>query len=69
VVWAQDRAPVEGSFEHGNEPSGSLLCGDILEWSHNWQLLVTFRTHYSVSRNFSKDTRFFSLLSPVKLSP
>jgi hypothetical protein len=30
---------VEGSYEHGNEPSGSLKCWEVLEWLHNWQLL------------------------------
>jgi hypothetical protein len=31
--------PVEGSCEHGDEPSGSLKCWKILEYLHNWQLL------------------------------
>jgi hypothetical protein len=30
---------VEGSCEHGDEPSGSLKCWEVLEWLHNWQLL------------------------------
>jgi hypothetical protein len=30
---------VEGSCEHGNEPSGSIKCWEVLEWLHNWQLL------------------------------
>jgi hypothetical protein len=30
---------VEGSCEHGNEPSGSIKCWEFLEWLHNWQLL------------------------------
>jgi hypothetical protein len=30
---------VEGSCEHGNEPSGSIKCWVILEWLHNWLLL------------------------------
>jgi hypothetical protein len=31
---------VEGSCEHGDEPSGSLkLLGNFSEWLHNWQLL------------------------------
>jgi hypothetical protein len=30
---------VEGSCEHGNEPTGSIKCWDVLEWLHNWQLL------------------------------
>jgi hypothetical protein len=39
IVWggmdwinlAQDRDPLEGSCEHGNEPSGSIKCWEILE--------------------------------------
>jgi hypothetical protein len=31
--------PVEGSCEHGNEPSGSIKCWEVLEYVHNWQLL------------------------------
>jgi hypothetical protein len=30
---------VEGSCEHGNEPSGSIKWWEFLEWLHNWQLL------------------------------
>jgi hypothetical protein len=30
---------VEGSCEHGNEPSGSIKSWEVLEWLHNWQLL------------------------------
>jgi hypothetical protein len=30
---------VKGSFERGNEPSGSVKRWEILEWLHNWQLL------------------------------
>jgi hypothetical protein len=31
---------VEGSCEHGNEPSGSLKnCWEVFEWLHNWWLL------------------------------
>jgi hypothetical protein len=32
--------PMEGSCEHGNEPSGSIKCWEILEYLHNWQFLV-----------------------------
>jgi hypothetical protein len=28
-----------GSCEHGNEPSGSIKCCDVLELLHNWRLL------------------------------
>jgi hypothetical protein len=30
---------VEGSCEHGIEPSGSIKCWGVLEGLHNWQLL------------------------------
>jgi hypothetical protein len=30
--------PVEGTCEHGNEPSGSIKCWEILEWLNSWQL-------------------------------
>jgi hypothetical protein len=31
--------PMEGSFEHGDGPSGSLRLLGFSEWLHNWQLL------------------------------
>jgi hypothetical protein len=34
-----DSRPVEGSCEHGNEPSGSLKCWEVPEWLQNWLLL------------------------------
>jgi hypothetical protein len=30
---------VKGSCEHGNEPSGSVKCWEVLEWLRHWQLL------------------------------
>jgi hypothetical protein len=30
---------VEGSCEHGIEPSGSIKCWEVLEGQHNWRLL------------------------------
>jgi hypothetical protein len=40
IELAQDRDPVEGSCEHGAEPSGSFKnCWEFSEWLHNWQLL------------------------------
>jgi hypothetical protein len=30
---------VEGSFEPGIEPSGSMKSWEVLEWLHNWRLL------------------------------
>jgi hypothetical protein len=31
--------PMEGSCEHGNEPSGSIKHWEVLEWLHNWRVL------------------------------
>jgi hypothetical protein len=31
IQWAQDRDQVAGSCEHGNEPSGSIKCGEFLD--------------------------------------
>jgi hypothetical protein len=47
IVWggmdrihlAQDRSQFEGCCEHGNEPSDSIKCWEVLEWLHNWHLL------------------------------
>jgi hypothetical protein len=33
------QGPAEGSYEQGNEPSGSIKCSEILEWLSNWWLL------------------------------
>jgi hypothetical protein len=30
---------VEGPCKHGNKPSGSIKCWEILEWLRNWRLL------------------------------
>jgi hypothetical protein len=35
----QDREPVAGSCEHGNEPSGSIKRWEILEYLSDWRLL------------------------------
>jgi hypothetical protein len=39
IALAQDRVPVEGSREHGNEPSGSVICWKVFEYLHNWLCL------------------------------
>jgi hypothetical protein len=39
IDLAQDRDPVEGSCEHGDQPSGLLKWWEVPEWLHNWQLL------------------------------
>jgi hypothetical protein len=31
IDLAQDRVPMEGSYEHGNKPSGSIKCWEVLE--------------------------------------
>jgi hypothetical protein len=38
IDLAQDRDQLRGSCEHGNEPSGSIKCWEVLEQLHNWQL-------------------------------
>jgi hypothetical protein len=30
---------MEGTYEHGIEPSGCIKFWKLLEWLHNWQLL------------------------------
>jgi hypothetical protein len=30
---------VLGSCEHGIEPSGSIICWEVLDWLYNWLLL------------------------------
>jgi hypothetical protein len=40
--------PVEGSCEHGIEPSGSIKCWEFLEGLHNWRLLKEGSAHVSV---------------------
>jgi hypothetical protein len=41
---------VEGSCEHGNEPSGTIECWEILEYVHNWRLLKKGSSPWSYSR-------------------
>jgi hypothetical protein len=36
---------VEGSCEHGNEPSGSIKFLEVLEELHNWRLLRRAQLH------------------------
>jgi hypothetical protein len=36
-IWLRI-GPVKGSCEHGNEPSGSIIRWEVLEWLHNWRL-------------------------------
>jgi hypothetical protein len=38
LMWLRI-GPVEGSCEHGNEPSVSMKCWKILELLNDWQLL------------------------------
>jgi hypothetical protein len=33
---------VEPSYDHGNEPSGSIKCWEVLEYLHNWRFLKKF---------------------------
>jgi hypothetical protein len=36
IDLAQDKRPVEGSCEHGNEPSSSIKSWESLEWLSDW---------------------------------
>jgi hypothetical protein len=38
LIWLRI-GPVEGSCEHGNEPSGSVKFSEIVECLSDWQLL------------------------------
>jgi hypothetical protein len=38
VGLAHGRGEVEGSFESGNEPFGSITFWEVLEWVHYWTL-------------------------------
>jgi hypothetical protein len=39
MAQGRDQGPVEGSCEHGIEPSGSIKCWEVLEWMRDWRLL------------------------------
>jgi hypothetical protein len=38
LIWLRIKT-VEGSWEHGNESSGSIQCWKVIEQLHNWRLL------------------------------
>jgi hypothetical protein len=60
---------VDGSCEHGIEPSGSIKCWEVLEGLHNWRLLkkgsaaqVSIKNNVtslygSVQKSYLKDNR------------
>jgi hypothetical protein len=37
LIWI--KGPVNASCEHGNKPSGSIECWEVLEYLDNWQPL------------------------------
>jgi hypothetical protein len=45
---------VEGSCEHGIEPSGSIRSWEVLEWRHNWRFLKTGSAQYVRSRTVGR---------------
>jgi len=50
VDWihvAQDRL-VEGSHEHGNEPSGLIQGGAFLDWLGNYQPMKKYSAQWSL---------------------
>jgi hypothetical protein len=38
MEWSGLDGLVEGSCEHGIEPSGSIKCWEVLDGLHNWRL-------------------------------
>jgi hypothetical protein len=42
IDLAQDRRPVEGCFEHGNEPPGAITSWEIPEWQSDGRLLKEY---------------------------
>jgi hypothetical protein len=65
---------VEGSCEHGIEPSGSIKCWEVLEGLHNWRLLekgsAPYVSKYDSGRTGNKKIiraqRHTDDLSPIK---
>jgi hypothetical protein len=39
IDLAGDRDQWRVFVEHGNEPSDSIKCWEVLEWLYNWRLL------------------------------
>jgi hypothetical protein len=39
IDLARDRDQWRALVQHGNEPSGSIKCWEVLEKLHNWRLL------------------------------
>jgi hypothetical protein len=37
-VYGSGKGLVEGYYEHGIEPSGSIKSWEVLEWLRNWRL-------------------------------
>jgi hypothetical protein len=42
-----EQGPVAGSYEHGNEPSGSIKGGEFLDWLNDYYLLNKDSTPWS----------------------
>jgi hypothetical protein len=58
---------VEGSYEHGNEPPGSIKCWEVLEWLHNWQLFKKGSAPWEVNNlNIVKTYEFGVKLTSLK---
>jgi hypothetical protein len=57
---------VEGSCEHGNEPSGSIKCWEVLEWLRDWRLLKKSQLMELVMHSDSNIIVGVSVYSPRK---
>jgi hypothetical protein len=58
IHLASEQGPVVGSGEHGNEPSGSIKCGELLLAEHTiYYLLKKYSASWSwlVRHNSSND--------------
>jgi hypothetical protein len=58
--FGSGEGPVEGSCEHGIEPSGSIKCSEFIELLHNWRFLheVSYNGYIAlVSQHASEVTR------------
>jgi hypothetical protein len=52
--YGSGQGPVEGSCEHGDQPSGSIKCWKVLQYLYNWQLRKN-----SPSQNFDDEVTGF----------
>jgi hypothetical protein len=56
---------VEGSFEHGNEPLGSIKCWEILEQLSNWWLFKKDSAPWSLFNSRVRVTSHANIILPL----